>query len=101
MFHLAEEWGRVERALPNVKMLPGEKHRCACPIRTLHPPAYLLLGIPQKLRLRGHARINAKYLKGFALGGAPEVIRTPDLLVRSQTLYPAELRALGSVLVLI
>jgi integrase len=27
MFHLAEEWGRVERALPNIKMLPGEKHR--------------------------------------------------------------------------
>ena len=25
--------------------------------------------------------------------GAPGVIRTPDLLVRSQTLYPAELRA--------
>jgi hypothetical protein len=25
--------------------------------------------------------------------GAPAVIRTPDLLVRSQTLYPAELRA--------
>ena len=27
--------------------------------------------------------------------GAPWVIRTPDLLVRSQTLYPAELRAHG------
>jgi integrase len=27
MFHLAEEWGKVERALPSVKMLPGEKHR--------------------------------------------------------------------------
>jgi integrase len=27
MFHLAEEWGKVERALPNVKMLPGERHR--------------------------------------------------------------------------
>jgi integrase len=27
MFHLAEEWGRVERALPTVKMLPGENHR--------------------------------------------------------------------------
>ncbi len=27
MFHLAQEWGRAERALPNVKMLPGEKHR--------------------------------------------------------------------------
>jgi len=26
-FHLAEEWGRVERTLPNAKMLPGEKHR--------------------------------------------------------------------------
>ena len=25
--------------------------------------------------------------------GAPEGIRTPDLLVRSQTLYPAELQA--------
>ena len=27
MFHLAQEWGRVERALPSVKMLPGERHR--------------------------------------------------------------------------
>ncbi|MGA2183816.1 MAG: tyrosine-type recombinase/integrase [Bryobacteraceae bacterium] len=27
MFHLAVEWGKVEKALPNVKMLPGEKHR--------------------------------------------------------------------------
>ena len=27
--------------------------------------------------------------------GTPGGIRTPDLLVRSQTLYPAELRALG------
>jgi len=27
MFHLAQEWGRVEKALPTVKMLPGERHR--------------------------------------------------------------------------
>jgi integrase len=27
MFHLAEEWGKVEKALPTVKMLPGERHR--------------------------------------------------------------------------
>ena len=27
MFHLAQEWGKVERTLPNVKMLPGERHR--------------------------------------------------------------------------
>jgi hypothetical protein len=29
----------------------------------------------------------------YKISGAPWVIRTPDLLVRSQTLYPAELRA--------
>ena len=29
------------------------------------------------------------------LSGAPGEIRTPDLLVRSQTLYPTELRALA------
>ena len=27
MFHLAQEWEKIERALPNVKMLPAEKHR--------------------------------------------------------------------------
>jgi integrase len=27
MFHLAQEWGRVEKALPKVKMVPGENHR--------------------------------------------------------------------------
>jgi len=42
-----------------------------------------------KLRSGGHARIHAKHLKGFALSGAPEVIRTPDLLVRrSRVLGP-------------
>jgi len=27
MFHLAEEWGKVEKALPTVRMVPGENHR--------------------------------------------------------------------------
>jgi integrase len=27
MFRLAQEWGKVEKALPSVKMLPGENHR--------------------------------------------------------------------------
>jgi integrase len=27
MFHLAEEWGKVQKALPTVRMVPGEKHR--------------------------------------------------------------------------
>jgi len=27
MFHLAQEWRKVDKALPTVKMLPGERHR--------------------------------------------------------------------------
>jgi integrase len=27
MFRLAQEWGKVQKALPTVRMLPGEKHR--------------------------------------------------------------------------
>jgi integrase len=27
MFHLAQEWGKVEKVLPKVRMLPGERHR--------------------------------------------------------------------------
>lgn len=27
MFYLATEWGKVEKALPKVRMLPGERHR--------------------------------------------------------------------------
>ena len=38
-------------------------------------------------------------LSYFPKYGAPEGIRTPDLLVRSQTLYPAELRAHSSDLI--
>ena len=32
-------------------------------------------------------------MQALVLNGAPGEIRTPDLLVRSQTLYPTELRA--------
>src|SRR5215467_8093638 len=27
MFHLAVEWGKTEKILPQVRMIPGEKHR--------------------------------------------------------------------------
>lgn len=27
MFFLAQEWGKVEKVLPRVRMLPGERHR--------------------------------------------------------------------------
>ena len=33
-----------------------------------------------------------------SIGGAPEGIRTPDLCLRRETLYPAELRALKFLL---
>lgn len=33
--------------------------------------------------------------------GAPEGIRTPDLLVRSQTLYPAELRSHNRTVIIV
>ena len=39
-------------------------------------------------------------LSHFPINGALEGIRTPDLLVRSQTLYPTELRAHDSVLLM-
>ena len=43
---------------------------------------------------------NFSFLKGLEeMHGAPGESRTPDLLVRSQTLYPTELRAhTGSLL---
>ena len=37
---------------------------------------------------------------GFLKAGAPEKIRTPNLLIRSQMLYPIELRALRNVCVI-
>ncbi|SPF49327.1 hypothetical protein SBA4_4040009 [Candidatus Sulfopaludibacter sp. SbA4] len=43
----------------------------------------------------GHARHDASHLIFWDLSGAPGQIRTADLLVRSQTLYPTELRALA------
>ena len=36
---------------------------------------------------------NGASVKHLLRFGVPEGIRTPDLLVRSQTLYPAELQA--------
>ena len=42
-------------------------------------------------------KIKREHTKGvLSFNGTPEGIRTPDLLVRSQTLYPAELPAHNS-----
>lgn len=38
-------------------------------------------------------RLKSRRLVSAGFFGAPEGIRTPDLLVRSQTLYPTELAA--------
>jgi hypothetical protein len=51
----------------------------------------------RSLRQNTHTSEGGEPRKGLVFrqqaSGAPAVIRTPDLLVRSQTLYPAELRA--------
>ena len=39
------------------------------------------------------------YIDMFDKNGAPGEIRTPDQLVRSQLLYPAELQALNTVII--
>ena len=49
-----------------------------------------------KLRRSGRTQNKKEKLLSFRqelFRGAPEEIRTPDLLIRSQTLYPTELRA--------
>ncbi len=46
-----------------------------------------------KVEIGGHASAPAKYIGNKSFDGAPGVTRTRDLLIRSQTLYPTELRA--------
>jgi hypothetical protein len=52
MFHLAEEWGRVERALPKVKMLAGEQHR-----------EYVLTAAEEELYFKG---ASTEAMEGYA-----------------------------------
>jgi hypothetical protein len=60
---------------------------------------YTKENIPKKyacsMQSMGKIRVGTPSItqEGSSLSGAPGVIRTPDLLVRSQTLYPTELRA--------
>ncbi len=63
---------------------------------TKNSPQDCFLHVPHPLRVRVPSNTNKKHqphgLVSF-VSGAPEGTRTPDLLVRSQSLYPAELRA--------
>src|ERR1700689_4856228 len=49
--------------------------------------------LPGRPRRNGPAVLNQEWDLGLVSRGARGEIRTPDLLVRSQTLYPTELRA--------
>ena len=56
------------------------------------------IGTPGEIRtpdplVRSQVLYPAELRAQIDLNGAPEEIRTPDPLVRSQVLYPAELRA--------
>ena len=55
------------------------------------PRRWVLGGFPND---RGHPKVDVKLLNSLKESGAPEEIRTPSLLIRSQMLYPVELRAL-------
>src|ERR1700691_3552141 len=81
-------WHGCERTSRRQSTLRKREPECPEPCRK-----NLSYGTPGvDLRRRSAARLSER---GVFIGkyGAPAVIRTPDLLVRSQTLYPAELRA--------
>src|SRR5271157_3384499 len=51
------------------------------------------LGTVRKVRKSAGSQSSRNLLTGKKNSGAPGEIRTPDLLLRRQSLYPAELRA--------
>ena len=56
-------------------------------------PAEHIIGKANITCPQGQTSLKKPLPKKWFFHGAPEGIRTPDLLIRSQTLYPAELRA--------
>ncbi len=83
-------WGRLSIAL--------ETRRSGVQIAgaICRTPSFAAHGNSGVLNLSGKSRKQKRPAEDswpFCLRGAPGEIRTPDLLVRSQTLYPTELRA--------
>ena len=78
---------------------PGEitgaaaRHRCLGRLRRPRLELRLSVGSSNLSRCNEPNEKGAPMGPLFRLTGAPGEIRTPDLLVRSQTLYPTELRA--------
>ena len=56
-------------------------------------PRFTWCALPFVVRVPSARKKTTNTLMGIGCFGAPEGTRTPDLLVRSQTLYPAELLA--------
>ena len=82
------------------RIAPSVFHHQTC----LFPPAAktacsaCIMGRSRRQILASPEREKAPQLRGFSFvrkDGAPEEIRTPNLLIRSQMLYPVELRAHG------
>ena len=85
-------WPPLSRGLVEIEGLVQRAHR------ELH---VLVLDHDRDLDFGGRDHLQVEMKKAdssmepaFLYCGAPEEIRTPDPLVRSQVLYPAELRAL-------
>ena len=70
------EW---ERTLPRAKNSPPDCFYGSCAAAALSSPAWSIK--------------NSVSQMGYAIFGTPEGTRTPDLLIRSQSLYPTELLA--------
>ena len=92
-----------EMAAP-LRCWPPRWDRCRCApmprIGNVLPRGRAVVDLPTASGVLISLRTGARNEKGpcfrktlFLLRGAPGEIRTPDLLVRSQTLYPTELRA--------
>src|SRR5580704_14950163 len=90
-------WRPQLQTLSRRRQLSGRAH--ATWYSDLLPSTYENIKTSQRRRKSaateaGHRELDDSLKKS----GAPGVIRTLDLLVRSQTLYPAELRALLSII---
>ncbi len=83
-----ESPGAVRLRFPAVSLLLGRCNRNA-----MSRPGGHKIGHSQNQAKSKRKRKRRKPLKGMKNSGAPGEIRTPGLLLRRQSLYPAELRA--------
>ena len=98
-------YAKFQRIQTSRTQRKAKKHRCRPEISLARSGAFSKNVRKSVENTRFDIKIGTEILililsKSPSLPGTPEGIRTPDLLVRSQTLYPAELLALISAFLL-